>query len=194
MNGLMNPVKFISLNALSLLACISACWGQTSAENWESHRDAAQKAFASCDFDRADNEWKEALTAAERSGQIEPGMVTCLVGLAFVQDKQGHAQESERLYELGMRNMEGLVGPASPRFADWMPSLAFLYDSHGKSDKAEILFKRALLIKTGAFGWNDARVAEVLEQYARFLRKNERQTEATDLELKARTIRQKLAP
>jgi len=190
----MNPGKFVSLNAISLLVCISAGWGQTSAENWLSHRDAAQKAFASCDFDRADSEWKEALTAAERTQQIEPGMVTCLVGLAFVKDKQGQAQESERLYELGMHTMEGLVGPASPRYADWMPSLAFLYDSHGKSDKAEVLFKRALFIKTGAFGWNDARVAEVLEQYARFLRKNDRQAEATNLELKAKAIREKLAP
>jgi hypothetical protein len=74
-----------------------------------------------------------------------------------------------------------------------MPDLAFLYDAHGKPDKAEVLFKRALLLKQKAYGSDDARVAEVLELYAKFLRKNDRLVEANDLEARARTIRAKLA-
>jgi len=160
---------------------------------WELRMSAAKQCMATNDLDGAEREWKAALTAAEQSSAIEPGLVTCLVGLSFVYDRRGNVSESERLYELAMRNMEGLVGPTSTRFADWLPDLAFLYDSHGKPEKAEVLFKRAFLIKKNAYGPNDVRVAEVLEQYAKFLRRTGRQSEAADLEQRARTIRQKIS-
>lgn len=166
---------------------------QSAGSGWEVGRDAAQRCMAGGDLEGAEREWRAALISAEQSGNIEPGLVTCLVGLAFVYDRRGDIHESERLYELAMRNMEGFVGPTSTRFADWMPDLAFLYDSHGKPEKAEVLFKRAYQIKKNAYGPNDARVAEVLESYARFLRRNGRQVEATDLEQQARSIRQKLS-
>jgi hypothetical protein len=87
-----------------------------------------------------------------------------------------------------------LVGPTSTRFADWLPDLAFLYDAHGKPDKAEVLFKRNWRIKQDTYGANDVRVADAMEQYAKFLRKNSREAEASDVESRARTIRQKNSP
>lgn len=184
-----------SIALISLLLALWAAGSQVLADEpppaWLPLEQQARASLVAGQLDAAEQQYKEALSTAERAGAIEPGLVTCLVGLAYVNDKKGNPQESERLYELAMRNMEGLVGPTNVRFADWLPDLAFLYDSHGKPDKAEVLFKRAWRIKQDTYGGNDVRVAEVLEQYARFLRKNGRQVEAADLETRAHTIRQK---
>jgi Tfp pilus assembly protein PilF len=178
--------------ATALMTCtsgVSLADDQPSA--WQALEGQARISFGRGQLDEAESEYRDALKTAEQAGAVEPGVVTCLVGLAYVNDRKGNTGESERLYELAMRNMEGLVGPNDPRFADWMPDLAFLYDSHGKPDKAEVLFKRAWRIKQTSYGPNDARVAGVLEQYAKFLRKNGRDAEALDLESRARAIKQK---
>ena len=162
--------------------------------DWEQSNNEAQSAFNSGDLEGAQSKWTEALKQAEASKAIEPGMVTCLCKLALVNDKRRNSFEAERLYELAMRTMEGLAGPNSTRFADWMPDLAWMYQGHGRPDKSEVLFKRALRIKESAYGADDERVAQVLDDYARFLRKENRATEATGLEQRAKTIRVKSNP
>jgi tetratricopeptide (TPR) repeat protein len=182
---------FPTVVALLLTALPVPAQTSPSPAPWEAKKNEAQRLFALGDLDGSEKEWRAALTLAEGSGDIEPGWITCLVGLAYVYDKRENIAEAERLYELAMHNEEAFVGPTSPRFADWMPNLAYMYDAHGRPDKAEVLFKRAISIKTAAFGPHDVKVAEVLEQYAVFLRKNGRQTEAADQETRARFIRQK---
>lgn len=180
---------------LTLIACFfmgifpPACRGQSN--DWRIYDEAAKKAFNAGNLDDAEQNWRDALREAEKSSNVEPGMVNCLCSLALVNEKKGNGQEAERLYELAMRNMEGLVGPTSPRFADWMPDLAFIYDAHGRPDRAEVLFKKALTIKEKSYGAEDLRVADVLDDYARFLRKNNRGVEATSLELRSKQIREK---
>jgi tetratricopeptide (TPR) repeat protein len=161
---------------------------------WGPERDAAQRAFNHGDLDDAENKWRSALKIAEQARAMEPGVVTCLVGLARVYDRKGDAHEAERLYELAMRHMEALAGPNGVRFADFMPELALMYDAHGNPDKAEILLKRALEINTTAYGQNDTRVADALDQYAFFLRKRGRLSEADSHENTARIIRMKQSP
>jgi Tfp pilus assembly protein PilF len=179
--------------ALSLFLSSSAVLAQQSdsASDWQALATKAKQSFAAGDLAESEQDWRDALVLAEQTSNIEPGLVNCLIGLSGVYEKRGNSAEAERLYELAMRNMEGLVGPTSPRFADYMPDLAFLYDAHGKPDKAELLFKKALLLKQKAYGADDARVAEVIELYAKFLRKNDRLVEANELEVRARTIRAK---
>jgi len=162
--------------------------------DWEQLNTEAQSAFNSGDLEGAESKWTEALKQAEASKAVEPGMVTCLCKLALVNDKRKNSFEAERLYELAMRTMEGLAGPNSTRFADWMPDLAWMYQGHGRPDKSEVLFKRALKIKESAYGADDERVAQALDDYARFLRKENRGTEASALEQRAKTIRVKTSP
>lgn len=190
-----------SLIAVSLAAVLSAYSTPALAadENvpspqWTELERSAAAAYKRGDLDEAERLWRDALKQADTDALIEPGTVNCLCGLAFVYDRRGNGAEAERLYELAMRNMEGLVGPQSTRFADWMPNLAFMYDAHGRPDRAEVLFKKALRIKERAYGADDVRVAEVLDQYARFLRKNGRATEANELLQRARSIREKAGP
>ncbi len=51
--------------------------------------------------------------------------------------------------------------------------------------------KRALKIKESAYGADDERVAQALDDYAHFLRKENRGTEASVLEQRAKVIRSK---
>ena len=150
-----------------------------------------KKEYDSGKLDDAERDWREALSAAEATKNVEPGVVGCLRSLSLLNEKRGNGAEAERLYELAMRNMEGLVGPTDPRFADCMPGLAWLYDAHGKISQAEILFRRALSIKEKNLGADDPLVADLLDNYARFLRKNNRPIEAASVETRASRIRDK---
>jgi tetratricopeptide (TPR) repeat protein len=162
--------------------------------SWQVFEENARKWVAAGDLDQAEASYQQALKIADSQRQIEPGVVNCLVGLSLVYHKRGNVFESERLYELAMRNLEGVYGPTSTNFANWMPDLAWLYDEHGKHDKAEILLKRALAIREQAYGKDDLRVAESLDIYAKFLRQHQRISEAAVLEARAKTIRDKQAP
>lgn len=176
--------------ALSIVAPVRFSRAQST--DWNSLETAARAELAHGDLDKAEADFKTAIGQADSAGATEPGVVNCLCGLALVYHKRGNFPESERLYELAMRDMEGLVGPTSVRYADWMPDLAWLYNEHGKPDKAEVLFKNALQIRKRSLGDSDPSVASLLVQYAKFLRSNHRETEALVLESRAKMIYQKL--
>ncbi len=158
------------------------------AKTWHDLDVAARKAMNEGRMDEAEQLWQSALKEAETRGMMGPGVINCLCGLSLLNHKRKNYPESERLYELAMRNAEGVFGGTSTKFADLMPDLAWLYCSHGRNDQAEILFKRALNIKETAYGANDSRVADSLTTYAKFLRATGRTTEAQDLEERARSI------
>jgi tetratricopeptide (TPR) repeat protein len=170
-------------------------WGADEAEaSWQVFEENARKWVAAGDLDQAEASYQQALKIADSQRQVDPGVVNCLVGLSLVYHKRGNSFESERLYELAMRNLEGVYGPTSTNFANWMPDLAWLYDEHGKPDKAEILLKRVLTTREQAYGKDDSRVAESLDTYAKFLRRHQRVSEAAEMEARAKAIRDKQAP
>jgi tetratricopeptide (TPR) repeat protein len=189
---IVNIAKEISLT-LTLVAMCSASQVHADTGNWSSLEATARSELSRGDLDSAESDFKAALNSAEQSGAVEPGLVNCLCGLSLVYHKRGNVAESERLYELAMRNLESLVGPTSPRFADYMPDLAWLYNEHGKPDKAEFLFKHALSIRKRSYGDNDQGAVPLMLQYAKFLRANGRTAEASQLETRADTILQKAA-
>jgi tetratricopeptide (TPR) repeat protein len=187
---LIGPI-FVSI---SLAMPPSALAEDGPAASWQVFEENARKWVAAGDLDQAEASYQQALKIADSQRQIEPGVVNCLVGLSLVYHKRGNVFESERLYELAMRNLEGVYGPTSTNFANWMPDLAWLYDEHGKQDKAEILLKRALSIREQAYGKDDPRVAESLDTYAKFLRRHQRISEAAVLEARIKSITDKQAP
>ncbi|HEY9784621.1 MAG TPA: tetratricopeptide repeat protein [Candidatus Obscuribacterales bacterium] len=149
----------------------------------------AQAALKEGDLDRAEALWKDAVRQAEGASAVDPGLVDCLIGLALVNDRRGIKAESERLYELAMRNVEGVAGDKSPRFANRLPELARLYAEHGKARHAEILYQKALKIREETAGKESIPVAAALEMYAAFLKREGRGAEAEKLETRARSIR-----
>ncbi len=161
--------------------------------DWMALQATARAELNQGDLDKAEADFKTALSRAEQVNAIEPGVVNCLCGLSLLYHKRGDVAESERLYELAMRDLEALVGPTDIRFADYMPDLAWLYNEHGKPEKAEFLFKNALSIRARTFGENDPDGVPLMLQYAKFLRANGRQAEASQIETRARSLLQKTA-
>ncbi len=64
-----------------------------------------------------------------------------------------------------------------------------LYDAQGRYGDAEPLLKRALAIWEKALGPEHPNVATSLENYAKLLRKTERDAEAEELEARGKAIR-----
>lgn len=141
----------------------------------------------------AEAQWKEAIAAAESEKEINPGVVDCLIGLAWLYDKRGDNAESERLYELAMRTVEGVKGADSAAYADRLPDLATLYRRHGKSWHSDLLYQRLIKIRESRSGKNSEEVAAALEIYSRFLQAEGRQAEATKIAERAHTIRDSLS-
>ena len=170
---------------------------------WKKLHKEAFEAYQKADYDKAKELWTKAIWEAEHStpAQIEPGVVNCLIGLAFMNDKQGNFAESERLYELAMRDLEGLAGRGSPKFADYMADLADLYQRHDRADQGEVTYRDMLKVREAKARETDnlksssertesyQKHAEALERYAQFLRRMARNDEAITHENKAQAIR-----
>lgn len=140
----------------------------------------------------AEAQWKEGISRAETDKQMDPGLVDCLIGLAGLYDKRGDVAESERLYELAMRTVEGVKGGDSADYADRLPGLAALYRRHAKSWHADLLFQRLIKIRENTKGKTSAEVATACDLYGRFLSAEGRQAEADKMSEKAHTIRDSL--
>ncbi len=159
---------------------------------WQDLEAGARAAMREGRLAEAESQWKEAIARAESDKEINPGVVDCLIGLAWLYDKRGDTAESERLYELAMRTVEGVKGGDSAAYADRLPDLAALYRRHGKSWHSDLLFQRLIKIRENTSGKNSTEVATALEMYSRFLQSEGRQAEATKTAEKAHTIRDSL--
>jgi len=140
----------------------------------------------------AEAKWKEAIAQAETDKQMDPGLVDCLIGLAGLYDRRGDNSESERLYELAMRTVEGVKGGDSADYANRLPDLAAMYRRHGKSWHSDLLFQRLIKIRENTRGKNSSETAAACEMYGRFLGTEGRQAEADKMIERAHTIRDSL--
>lgn len=163
-----------------------------SSESWFEHDRMAREAFKKRDLPEAERLWNQAIDEAEKSNALQPGVVSCLCGLSLLNHEKGSYAESERLYELAMRTVEGLSGRTSVSFARMLPDLAWLYNEHGKPDKAEDILKQALSIHRESDGEFSIPHAQSLEHYAAFLEKNQRRSEAAIHRNRAQQIRSHL--
>ena len=68
-------------------------------------------------------------------------------------------------------------------------NLAALYQAQGKYAEAEPLFRQSLAIVEKALGPEHPNVATALDNYAKLLRKTNRNAEAAKLEARAQAIR-----
>jgi len=162
------------------------------ASGWQDMHAGASALLKEGRLQEAESQWKEAIVQAEADKQIDPGVVDCLIGLSGVSDKRGDIAESERLYELAMRTVEGVKGGDSAAYADRLPQLAALYRRHGKGWHSDLLFKRLVKIRENTKGKNSKETADALDMYSRFLVQEGRQAEATKVSERAHTIRDQL--
>ena len=166
---------------------------QLSQSAWYELDQKARRALAQGDISQAESDWLSALKLAESNNNVYPGVVNCLIGLSMLYHAKNNYGESDRIYELAMRNMEGLVGRSSVEYAKQLPDLAWLYLKHGKPDKAEYILKQAVKTNETAFGSKSKQHMESLKEYADFLTSANRSSEASLLELQIKKIEEHLS-
>lgn len=102
---------------------------------------------------------------------------------------QGKYTEAEALYRRCLAITEKAYGPNHPDVAACLSNLGSLYFAQGDFKQAEILCKQSLEITEKALGVNHPTFAAALENYAVLLRKINRESEALELESRAKAIR-----
>lgn len=99
---------------------------------------------------------------------------------------QKHYDKAIEAFEKSLEIQERIWGSDNPRLCTPLVQLAALYAAHSRYVQAEQLYKRALPMAESSFNEN---YPAVLHAYASLLRKMNREAAASELEEKARHIR-----
>jgi tetratricopeptide (TPR) repeat protein len=127
--------------------------------------------------------YQRALHIDERAyGSDHPNVAYELNNLANLYFEQGKYAEAEQLYQRALRIREQELGPDHPLTASPLHGLAILYTRQDNYAGVEPLYQRALHIWEQAFGPEHSLTKMVVRNYAGFLRKVGRETEAQELE------------
>ncbi|MBX9941271.1 MAG: hypothetical protein K2Y32_18560 [Candidatus Obscuribacterales bacterium] len=161
--------------------------------DWLKLEKTARDKLSAGQFADAEQGFKEAISKAETLNMVSPGVINSLMGLSFALDRQGNQSESERIYELAMRNAESVFGPSATRFGYYMPDLAWLYHWHGKDSQAETLFLRAISLEEASSRIETANLVELLKEYQQFLKECGRTSESEKIGHRIEHIKAKLA-
>ena len=159
--------------------------------------------------------WRKALELGEQEyGPVHTTTANLLNNLAQLYHSQGRYEAAEPLYKqalairekvlgpdhpdvtIGLNNLAGLshtLGPDHPNVAQSLNNLAGLYHAQGRYEASEPLYKQALAVWEKAVGPDHPNVATALKNYAGLLRKTGRDTEAAEMETRAKEIRAKHA-
>jgi tetratricopeptide (TPR) repeat protein len=133
-------------------------------------------------YDQAERHYKEALAISEGSlGKEHIESVGILIGLAAIYDEQGKYADAETSYKRALAIMEKSLDPSHPSVALSLRSLAKFYEKQGRSSDADAAYKKA----TDIIANSDPKrtdLTEILKEYASFLRKANRVTEAEAIE------------
>ncbi len=96
--------------------------------------------------------------------------------------------EAEQLYLAALKETEPFEDEDG-RLATSLSKLAALYFTQGKYAQLELLYQRVLAIRERAFGVHHPSVVQTLESYADLLWKQNRETEAKNIEARYKEIR-----
>jgi len=136
---------------------------------------------------------KEARLEVDLVRQLDGGdaaqLADCLTRLADLLCRVRKYKEMEPILLEALTIREKRFGLHHHMVATSLKNLARLYYFEGYFDRALPLFERALLIRRRVFGDNNVRVADVLDQYAKLLRKMNRHTDALKCDQESQTIR-----
>lgn len=136
--------------------------------------------------------YKRSLAIREKiSTPDQADQVGTLDGLAELYKAQGRYAEAEPLFKRSLEISEKNHGRTHPEVAAGVESLAELYNAEGKYAEAEPLYRRSLRIWEANLGRDHPQVATSLEKYAAVLRHLNRETEAAQMEARAKAIRAK---
>ena len=140
--------------------------------------------------ERAEPLLKRALAILEKNlGPEDPEVAGMLNSLAGRLREQGKFTEAEPLFLRSLAIREKVLGPEHADFVKSLLGIASFYAEQGKYTEAEPFYQRSLEIleKLHAYGSAYPNVPGVLNSYAQLLRKTNRESEAVEMETRAKT-------
>jgi tetratricopeptide (TPR) repeat protein len=109
--------------------------------------------------------------------------------LAQIARERHHDKEAESLFKRVLALQIQALGPEHYQIALTLDDLAAIAVNLGEYPEAEDLYRRAVAIHEKVNPLENLALAEALEHYATFLRRDNRATDAESQEFRARTIR-----
>ncbi len=173
---------------------------QSLAEDWQSAMAQAKSDLKDGKLDDAEDGFTKAqklLEEAKTSTKDElkangMALVDCIVGISKVKDKRGDDAGAEQAYEMAMNTLKNFCegGIKSQQFADYIPGIAELYERHGKISQADLALQRVLELRKTVPPIDNNKTISAYDLYARFLRRQKRNDEATIIENSSSQLRQ----
>jgi len=121
-------------------------------------------------------------------GPTHPKVAIDLNNLAALYYGQGQFTKAYQLYQQALTIQEEVLGPEHPDLATTLNNLGLFYRNQRQYHHAALHYKRALEIYERSLGTEHPKVAIALINYAVLLRKMQQDTEAIQLEVRARAI------
>jgi tetratricopeptide (TPR) repeat protein len=142
------------------------------------------------DFAEAARLYRRALDIRERKeGPNHPDVAATLNNLAAVEALQGHYEEAKPLLERALSIRRKTFGDEDVLTAESLNNLALLYAAQGNAVAAEPLYQQALAILDKPNVDQKGALDRVLDNYAALLYDTGRDSEAAQLEARARLLR-----
>jgi len=141
------------------------------------------------EFAEAARFYRRALDIRERKeGPNHPDVAATLNNLAAVEALQGHYEEAKPLLERALSIRRKTFGDKSVLTAESLNNLALLYAAQGNAVAAEPLYQQALAILDKPNAGHTGALGRVLDNYAALLYDTGRDSEAEQIETRARLL------
>ena len=146
--------------------------------------------FQQYKYNEAEPLYRRSLAIQEKTlGPGHPDMAQTLNNLARLYYKQEKYDKAAPLYEQSLAILEKALVPNHRMVVHILNNIALLHCTQGTYDKAEPFYQRSLMIIDNMLRSENLGMAETLENYATLLRKLNRETEALEMENRAKAIR-----
>lgn len=155
-----------SMAAILLIPVATGAWGAdgkavggsqqaVSALEWRQYDELMQKGMESYkagQMAKADKEFSNALSIAERAGDGDGRLGACLNNLAAVYRAEDKLAQAEALYRRALATIEQSLGKGSPAAAMAIDNLIAVCEAQEKTGELDALYTQSMDIKGALYG------------------------------------------
>jgi tetratricopeptide (TPR) repeat protein len=193
-DSLENPVRRFSFKFGSLLAAalVAAAVALTSSctnlvGEVVRHKNAGDDAYVRRNYTEAEQQYKAAVSKAERLSPTDPLTLICMRSLAQVYVAQGRTGDAEAIYK--QRVELAKQSPKDPAYWSTVyDDLATFYILKGRIEEAKPFYDQSIALTKTAYGDENSKVAERVDYYVQLLKDNNYEVEALQLQNRAIAI------
>lgn len=160
-----NLVAAVSAFMVVALSAGAAAGGSAPSDiPWEKYQQAGLEALNQGHLDAAEDLFKQAIKAAQRSQQTADELVESQNGLARVLTLEARADEAEALFKRSLGILRRIYGARSTKLVPTMLELGSIFESEGDHPAAMALYNRVLSINQADFGPDHPAIAHSLHR------------------------------